>query len=144
MENKYIAQLWNAIWRRKTNVICMLVAIVIYCLNQLVLKKLFEGGMGYFCNCYLNDLVCPLFFLSCAQIMLIWAKYEIKNYIGLLLLGMSAGCVWEYFAPVINHNAVTDVYDLVCYFGGIQIYYFVISIEKRKNKKSRIFYVNSL
>ncbi len=111
-----------------------MVAILIYCLNQMILKKHFDGIVGYFCKCYLNDLICPMFFLSYAQIMLIWAKHEIKTYIGLLILGMSAGVIWEYFAPIINPRAVTDGYDLICYFCGIQIYYFIAWIEKRLQK----------
>ena len=131
MGTDYIMQLWYSVWKRKINIICITVATSIYCLNQLVLKKQLTGNVGYFCKCYLNDLVCPLFFLSYAQIMLIWAKCEIRTYIGLIVLGMTAGIVWEYFAPIINSKAVTDVYDLVCYFCGIQIYYFSTLIEKK-------------
>ena len=109
----------------------MMVAIGVYCLNQFMFKNNFDGVAGYFCNCYLNDLVCPLFFLSYVQIVLIWARHEVKTYIGLVIIGMSAGFVWEYFAPIINPRAITDVYDLICYFCGIQIYYFVASVEKK-------------
>lgn len=38
---------------------------------------------------------------------------------------MSAGFVWEYFAPVINNTAVTDPMDLVCYFMGTITYYII-------------------
>lgn len=134
MQIDYIAQLWHSVWKRKTNVICMVVAVSIYCLNQILLKNQFVGAIGYFCKCYLNDLVCPLFFLAYAQIILIWARHEINTYIGLLLLGMSAGFVWEYFAPIINPKAVTDVYDLICYFCGIQIYYFIALVERKLSK----------
>ncbi len=127
-------RLWHSMWKRKTNIACMVVAIAIYCLNQMMLKKQFIGAIGYFCKCHLNDLVCPLLFLSYAQIMLIWAGHEIQKYVGLLVLGMSAGFVWEYFAPIINPKAVTDAYDLICYFCGIQIYYFATLVEKKLNK----------
>lgn len=134
MEPDYITQLWHSILKRKANIICMIIAITVYCLNQILFKNLFEGVISYFCKCHLNDLVCPLFFLAYAQIMLIWAKHEIQKYVGLLALGMSAGFVWEYFAPVINPRAVTDVYDLICYFCGIQIYYFATLVEKKLNR----------
>lgn len=131
MKNNYIVYVWYSVRKRKTNIICMTVAVVIYCFNQLLLKKQFVGIIGYFCKCYLNDLVCPLFFLSYSQIILIWAKYEIRTYTGLLFLGMTAGFIWEYFAPFINPKAVSDIYDLICYFCGIQIYYFVALVEKK-------------
>lgn len=131
MGTKYIVQLWKSIKKRRTNIICMTLAIAIYCFNQLIFKRLFAGGLGYFCKCYLNDLVCPLFFLSYSQMFLIWAEHEIKTYSGLIILGMAAGCVWEFFAPIVNHRAVTDGYDLICYFCGIQIYYFIAILEQK-------------
>ncbi|MGB4661751.1 MAG: hypothetical protein WBI07_21435 [Mobilitalea sp.] len=71
----------------------------------------------------MNDLVCPLFFLGYCQVIFIWIKNEIKSYSILLLIGMMAGVIWEYFAPVINPKAITDPFDLLCYFIGINIYY---------------------
>lgn len=136
MGRHYILQLWYSIWKRKVNIACIIISIGVYCLNQLIFKRQFKGIVGYFCKCHLNDLVCPLFFLAYAQILLIWVKYEVKTYIGLLFLGMSAGFVWEYLAPIINPKAVTDIYDLFCYFCGIQIYYFFTIIENRLSNSS--------
>lgn len=132
MIKEYLVRLWNAIWKYKANVFCMMVAIILYFLNQFLFKNSFTGIVGYFCKCFFNDLVCPLFFLSYVQIVLIWAECEMKKYVTILMVGMSAGLVWEFFAPVINSNAVTDLYDLICYFSGIQIYYLIMVIEKKQ------------
>ena len=129
----YIKKLWHSTWKRKANIFCLSIAVAIYILNQTLFKNYFAGIAGYFCHCYLNDLVCPLFFLSYAQIMLIWAGHEIKTYTRLVLLGMVAGFVWEYFAPIINPKTVTDVCDLFCYFVGIQIYYLATIAERKLN-----------
>lgn len=131
METNYIKQLWQAAWKRKANIICLLIAVTVYCLNQILFKNHFAGIIGCFCQCYLNDLICPLFFLSYSQIFLIWAKHEIKAYKKLVVFGMVAGFIWEYFAPIINPKAITDIYDLICYFCGIQIYYFATLAEKK-------------
>lgn len=117
------ATIGYAIWKRKVNPIGIVIAAFIYLINKLFLIRHVSGFFGYFCRCHLNDLVCPLFFLGVSQIMLIWAEHEIHSYKFCVLLGMAAGFIWEYFAPLINANAVSDPIDLLCYFVGINIYY---------------------
>lgn len=107
---------------------CMTICMIIYVINQTLLKKYSSEILHKFCTCYLNDLICPLFFLGYCQVIFIWAKNEIKSYFLLLLLGMSAGFIWEYFAPIINSKAVTDPIDLIFYFIGINIYYAIIKL----------------
>lgn len=131
MKNQYFARFWDSIWKYKANPLCMMITIVLYFMNQMVFKKCLTGAVGYFCNCFFNDLICQLFFLSYVQIFLIWAEREIKSYIGFLTVGMSAGLIWEFFAPLINTKAVTDIYDLICYLVGVHIYYVITIIEKR-------------
>lgn len=84
-----------------------------------------NGVIGYFFHCYFNDLMAPIFFLSICSIVLKWAGCKTLNLITLIILGMSAGFVWEYFAPAINNTAVTDPMDLVCYFMGTITYYII-------------------
>lgn len=102
----------------------------------MVFKNYLTGWLGYFCKCFLNDLICPIFFLAYVQIILIWAGCEIKNYSVILVIGMAAGLIWEYVAPTINPRAVTDIFDLICYFCGINIYYLITTFEKNRIKES--------
>lgn len=132
MAGQFLRQLWEAINKRKSNAVCIIIALAVYFLNQLFFKKFFTGWIGYFCKCFLNDLVCTLFFLAYVQIVLIWARQEINNYAFILMIGMVAGLIWEYFAPIINPRAVTDIYDLICYFCGIHIYYLISVIERKR------------
>lgn len=94
-------------------------------MNKKILIGKMNGVMGYFFHCYFNDLMAPIFFLSICSIVLKWAGCKTLNLITLIILGMSAGFVWEYFAPVINNTAVTDPVDLVCYFMGTITYYII-------------------
>ena len=55
--------------------------------------------------------------------LLIWSDLEIQTYRNCILFGMISGFVWEYLAPIINPNSVSDPIDLVCYFIGTTIYY---------------------
>ena len=121
-----------AIFKRKINLIGIAVAISVYGINKTFLIPYTHGKFNYFCRCYLNDLVCPLFFLGYCQILLIWIKCEIKSYWRCMLLIMIAGCIWEYGAPIINTKAVSDIWDLVCYFLGGTVYFLLMKCEQRK------------
>lgn len=115
----------QAICKRKINLICIILSLFVYILNNLFLINVTSGWLQNFCQSHLNDLFCPLFLLGFSQILFVWAECEINTYINCVLFGMACGCVWEYFAPLINPNAVSDPWDLLCYFIGINIYYFI-------------------
>lgn len=127
----------QSVLKRRVNPLCIGIAIIVYCLNKLILMRISFGPMETFFRCYLNDLVCPLLFLGYCQILLILIDYEFRSYKSCLLLGMSAGIVWEYFAPVINPKAVSDPWDLLCYFGGSSIYFMFMKIGQRRQKMRR-------
>lgn len=121
-----------AIFRRKINWVGIAIAICVYIVNKMCLIPYTRGQLNYFCRCYLNDVVCPLFFLGYCQILLIWIDHEIKSWWKCMLFIMIAGCVWEYGAPFINAKAVSDVWDLVCYFIGGTVYFLAMKYEQRK------------
>lgn len=122
----------QALRSRKLNLWCMLAVAVLYSLNKLVLIPHATGAVGYFCRCYLNDLVCPLFFLGYCQIFLIWIGRELVYYRHCLLWGMTGGLVWEYIAPLLNARAVSDPLDLLCYFAGTTVYFILLRRELRQ------------
>lgn len=111
------------------------IALIVYAINKVILTESVTGSVFYFCTCYLNDLVCPLFFLGATQLLLNWAGgIKITYMLGIIFV-MLAGCVWEFFAPVINSKATTDWIDLLCYFVGIHLYYILqISLQNRNQK----------
>lgn len=137
-ENDYNLRLLKAaIFKRKINLVGIAIALCVYVINKACLIPYTHGSFNYFCRCYLNDLVCPLFFLGYCQILLIWIDREIKSYWKCMLLIMIAGCVWEYGAPFINAKSVSDVWDLVCYFVGGMVYLLLMKYEQ--NRENEIF-----
>lgn len=137
-ENCYnLLSLKKAIFKRKINLVEMTTAICVYIINKACLIPYTQGQLNYFCRCYLNDLVCPLFFLGYCQILLIWIDHEIKSWWKCMLLIMVAGCIWEYGAPFINAKSVSDVWDLVCYFVGGMVYFLFMKYEQ--NRENEIF-----
>ncbi len=118
--------IWQILSMQRRDVIGLAISVFVYCVNKIFLRNIEIYSIKYFCQCYLNDLVCPLFFLGFCRIILKWAGYNISSYKEFLLLGMSSGMFWEYIAPMINKKAVSDPLDLFCYFVGINIYFFII------------------
>lgn len=123
----------QAILKKKVNIYCIVFAICIYITNKTILIPNIPGKIGLFCRCYLNDFVCPLFFLGYCQILLIWINIELKSYKTIIILGMFAGIIWEFFAPIINHKSVTDYYDLLCYFTGSLLFAFLYFRKANQN-----------
>lgn len=115
--------LWQAVWYRKLNLWCICSALMIYGINHFYLSSFDTGPLAPFFRGYLNDLVCPLFFLGFCQIFLIWVGHELRSYWPCLLLTMAAGLIWEYGAPLINPRSVSDPLDLLCYLLGCTLYY---------------------
>ena len=110
----------------KVNCLCIIISLLIYVLHKCILIGTVEGVLGCFSQCYLNDLLAPLFFLPVCSFVLRWAGCKSLNFFVIILLGISAGIVWEYIAPLINPNATTDPFDLMCYFIGTVGYYILM------------------
>lgn len=105
--------------------ILMLMILLLYCMNRFWFTVSTDGWIQYICRCHVNDLLAPLFILNFAYICLKEAGYEMKSYIVILLIGMSAAFCWEYVIPLIKSSSVTDVYDLFSYFIGTNLYYVI-------------------
>lgn len=113
------------IYRNKSNIICIITSLQVYVLNKSIFISKADGVVRYFLRCYLNDLMAPFFFLAVSGLLLKWAGCEKINVLILIILGMFAGIVWEYFAPIINSDAISDPIDLLCYFFGTMGYWCV-------------------
>lgn len=121
---------------RKTifNLVLILFSASLYLLNNLFFKKISTGILYYFFTGYFNDLLCPLFFVSYANIMLNFIQKEIAKLQHILLFCFIAGLFWEFIAPLMKKTSVTDFFDLLCYcIGGFL--YWVISIVLYSNAK---------
>lgn len=120
---------WEFVFKRKSNLCCIALALLIYGINKTCLINITSGITEVFCRSFLNDLVSQLFFLGFANITFLWAGFELDSYLKCLIVGMTGGVLWEYFAPIINEKATTDPFDLICYFISISIYYLILRSE---------------
>ena len=107
----------------------IVIVLILYFFNNAVFKVSFEGMAGIFFNGYFNDLICPLFFLSYANILLITVNRGLFTFLKILILISVSGIIWEVFAPFLKENSVTDILDFCCYIIGAILYYLLIRIR---------------
>lgn len=108
----------------RKQIICIAISLSIYLLNNLFLKDATSGYVNIFCRCYLNDLMCPIFFIAYCQMFLIRLGHELKSYWIIMAVGAVCAFLWEFVAPLVNPRSVSDWYDIVCFIAGTNIYYF--------------------
>lgn len=131
-----------SIKNRPINIILIVITLFLYFLNNIFFKKLTSGWLNIFMVGYFNDLICPFFFLSYCNILLISCGKEIRKLIFLLLFSLCAGIVWEFIAPIFKENSVTDIFDLLCYLIGTFFYWLILIIsnkitEEKQNDSSK-------
>lgn len=109
----------------------MILTLLLYFLNNLFFKKVTTGGLNIFMVGYFNDLICPFFFLSYCNTLLLSVGKEIRKLCWLLLFSFCAGLVWEFVAPLLKETSVTDILDLMCYLLGTFFYWLVLIIYQK-------------
>ncbi len=108
----------------KRNLLILFTVLIIYLLNQLVLKKL---GIPFFNN-YLNDLLAVPLFLALINIISIYnSDTQVTSLKYLLLITAFLSFLGEYVAIFLKPGSVSDWWDVVCYFVGMFVYYLVIN-----------------
>ena len=118
----------TSIKQKPINLILMAIVLCLYFLNNTVFKFCTRGIIQEFMICYFNDFICPLFFISYSNLLLITVNKEIKAYKSLLIFGFCASLVWEFFAPIIKPTATADFVDLVFYILGTSLYWYIINV----------------
>ena len=118
----------TSIKQKPINLILMAIVLCLYFLNNTVFKFCTRGIIQEFMICYFNDFICPLFFISYSNLLLITVNKEIKAYKSLLIFGFCAGVVCEFFAPIIKATATADFVDVVFYILGTSLYWYIINV----------------
>lgn len=110
----------------KANAVIIIIVIVLYAINNLLIKRCTSGFLGDFFNNYFNDLCCTPLFLAYVNLLLRFIGQEIQSLVIIEAVCLSAGLFWEIIAPIFITYSVTDICDLICYMvGGIVYYQFI-------------------
>ena len=114
------------------NIILIIIVLALYILNNTYLKHATSGIVQYMLICHFNDLMCPLFLMSYANLLLLTVGRKVVSLKGILFIVIPAGLIWEFFAPFIKPSTTTDLYDLLCYVVGGVLYYFIVKYVRCK------------
>ena len=97
-----------------------------------------NGNVRLFFICYFNDLICPLFFFSYANMLLNTVDKEINRIWAICLVSLCTSCVWEFVAPFIKPSSITDPLDIVCYMTGGIMYWAILRCIKIRTKNTGV------
>lgn len=110
------------------NLILIITVFFFYIINNTYLKKCTNGAIQYFLICYFNDLLCPIFFISYSNLLLITVNRELKELKYIFAFGFCSGLVWEFIAPLLKTSSVSDIMDLLFYVFGSFLYWCIYKI----------------
>jgi hypothetical protein len=115
--------------------IAFCVAMTIYLLNQLVIKRLlydFEFFYGY-----LNDFLAPFVLLSYSSLLLGIVNKKLKKLWQIYMIMIPAAIVWEIVMPMLVRTSVGDIFDVVCYFFGAYLYWLFVYNQKGETRDEK-------
>ena len=108
---------------QRRNIFCCAAAALLYLMNRLLFVYSDITIVRYFCRCFFNDILCPLFFLPIADILLACIDRPFRHARIAFLFTLCASLIWELLGPVINPRSVSDPLDFLCYFVGAAFYW---------------------
>ena len=127
----------ESIRKRPDNLMLLILVVFAYWINNLFLKEHSGGLLRVFFIGYFNDLICPLFFFSYANMLLITVGKEIARLWVICLVSLCTSCVWEFVAPLMKPSSTTDPLDIFCYITGGVVYWAILRYIKNKTEGTR-------
>ena len=133
----YMKKIVESIRKRSVNLMLLILVVFAYWINNLFLKEHSGGLLRVFFIGYFNDLICPLFFFSYANMLLITVGKEIARLWVICLVSLCTSCVWEFVAPLMKPSSTTDPLDIFCYITGGVVYWAILRYIKNKTEGTR-------
>ena len=127
----------ESIRKRPVNLMLLILVVFAYWINNLFLKEHSGGLLRVFFIGYFNDLICPLFFFSYANMLLITVGKEIARLWVICLVSLCTSWVWEFVAPLMKPSSTTDPLDIFCYITGGVVYWAILRYIKNKTEGTR-------
>ena len=107
----------------------LIVCLAVFFTNNLWFKKLDISYDYPFIRNHLNDTLATIFLLSCmALIRTLQKRNSSVHFAEMLAICTVASIMWEYVAEFVKPDSTFDYIDILCYFAGGLIYYFLNKI----------------
>ena len=110
------------------NAVILLIVLLIYlCKPLIIANKSLDVSLIRFYTSYAHDFLAGVAIISYINLLLVLFSYpSITSLTVMLTITLLCGIIWEFFAPYLKENSVTDLYDIAAYCLGAMFYYFVI------------------
>ena len=109
---------------RIINLVILVLALVLYLLNNHILHEI-----NWFFMFYFNDFLAIVVLLSFLNVIY---PYKLTNIWLIILVTLLASFVWEYVALFIKSGSVFDLMDIFSYFGSMVIYLILLYLIEGK------------
>ena len=109
---------------RIINLVILILALVLYLLNNHILHEI-----NWFFMFYFNDFLAIVVLLSFLNVIY---PYKLTNIWLIILVTLLASFVWEYVALFIKSGSVFDLMDIFSYFGSMVIYLILLYLIEGK------------
>ena len=109
---------------RIINLVILILALVLYLLNNHILHEI-----NWFFMFYFNDFLAIVVLLSFLNVIY---PYKLTNVWLIILVTLLASFVWEYVALFIKSGSVFDLMDIFSYFGSMVIYLILLYLIEGK------------
>lgn len=109
---------------RIINLVILILALVLYLLNNHILHEI-----NWFFMFYFNDFLAIVVLLSFLNVIY---PYKLTNLWLIILVTLLASFVWEYLALFIKPGSVFDLMDIFSYFGSMVIYLILLYLIEGK------------
>ena len=124
----------TSVTERPLNLLVIVVVILLYLTNKIYIISHTDGILNGFFRCYFNDLLAGTFISAYTNLLLNTRHTSLIKLSHNLFLCCAAGLIWEYFAPFIKRNAVSDTTDIVFYMVGGTAYWCLLHLSSRTAK----------
>lgn len=104
----------------------IIITLIAYIINQNNKSEIDNDIVYWFMNCYFNDIIGSITFVSYCNILCAhFKKTYFSKLLHIELLMLFCGLFWEVITPLFRKNTVADFFDIIAYcFGGL-IYWLI-------------------
>ena len=115
----------------------IIITMAFYCINRFFLKTHTVGWLNYILRCHFNDFLCGALFTAYSNVFLNTRHALLNKLPHILAYCFCAGLVWEFVAPFVRKDSISDWLDILCYMLGGIAYWLALRLWSRSNSRGK-------
>lgn len=118
------------------NVIISCIVVVLYFSNNLFFKAHTSGPLHMLLICHFNDFLGGVLFVAYTNVLLYSRGLLLYRFWPVIRFCLVAALFWEFVAPLIREDSVSDWYDVLSYILGGCLYCLLLHLYVRIRHKN--------